>query len=325
MFLAHRNGQPARAVETEADADGAIWLDLVDPTETERDLAARLVGKIIPQRADLEEIESSSRLHLEEDAVYMSLPLVRRTDTDLYSSPIGFVLLPARLVTIRFSDYASFDNAARRIVETPEAITSEDAFVMILECIVDRLADVLEHVGLNLNQLSRDVFSGYDPKSGTQLAAWQRAILRRVGHAEDFSSLVRDSLLGLDRIAIFISETRKQTLPRPLAARLSTVSRDVTSLTDFVAQLSNKIQFLLDAALGFISIEQNDSMKILTVVSFIGVAPTLIAGVYGMNFKDIPELTWAYGYWYALSAMSTSVILPLLWFWHRGWLKAGTR
>uniref|UniRef100_A0A6P4FFT8 Magnesium transport protein CorA-like n=1 Tax=Drosophila rhopaloa TaxID=1041015 RepID=A0A6P4FFT8_DRORH len=178
---------------------------------------------------------------------------------------------------------------------------------MILECIVDRLADVLEHVGLNLNQLSRDVFAGYNPKGSTRLASWQRTILRRVGHAEDFSSLIRDSLLGLDRISIFISENRKHTLPHGLAARLAT------------------IQFLLDAALGFISIEQNDGMKILTVVSFIGVAPTLIAGIYGMNFKDIPELNWAYGYWYSLAAMLVSVILPLLWFWRIGWLKTDNR
>ncbi|MFT8717937.1 magnesium transporter CorA family protein [Acetobacter sp.] len=325
MFLAHRNGQPARAVETEADAEGAIWLDLVDPTDTERDLAARLTGKIIPERADLEEIESSSRLHTEDDAVYMSLPLVHRTETELYSSPVGFVLLPNRLVTVRFSDYLSFDNAARQVAESETSPPSDEVVVMILECIVDRLADILERVGINLSQLSRDVFTGYDPKSSKQMASWQRAILRRVGQAEDFSSLVRDSLLGLDRIAIFISENHKHLLSHGLEARLATVGRDVTSLTDFVAQLSNKIQFLLDAALGFISIEQNDSMKILTVVSFIGVAPTLIAGIYGMNFKDIPELSWSYGYWYSLGAMVASIALPLLWFWRKGWLKAGTR
>ncbi|MFT8897860.1 MAG: magnesium transporter CorA family protein [Acetobacter sp.] len=325
MFLAHRSGQPACAVVTESDTHGAVWLDLVDPTDTERDLAAHLTGKIIPQRSDLEEIESSSRLHTDDDAVYMSLPLVQRTEADLSSSPIGFVLTPNWLVTVRFSDYASFDNAARQVAESKTSFSSDDSLVMILECIVDRLADVLEHVGLNLNQLSRDVFAGYDPKGTTRLASWQRTILRRVGHAEDFSSLIRDSLLGLDRISIFISENRKHTLPHGLAARLSTVSRDVTSLTDFVSQLSNKIQFLLDAALGFISIEQNDGMKILTVVSFIGVAPTLIAGIYGMNFKDIPELNWAYGYWYSLAAMLVSVILPLLWFWRIGWLKTDNR
>ncbi|GBQ26076.1 magnesium/cobalt transporter CorA [Acetobacter estunensis NRIC 0472] len=323
MFLAHRTGQPARAVETETDATGAVWLDLVDPTDNERALAARICGESIPQRNDLEEIESSSRLHTEENAVYVSTPLVRRTDTELDSTPIGFVLTRNYLVTIRFSDYNSFNTAARQVSDTTHAISSDEALVVILECIVDRLADVLEQVGLNLNQLSRDVFSGYNPKRDQRVASWQRTIMRRVGHAEDFASLVRDSLLGLDRIAIYISENRKRELAKGLEARLATVNRDVSSLTDFVSQLSGKVEFLLDAALGFISIEQNDSMKVLTVVSFIGVAPTLIAGIYGMNFKNIPELNWAWGYWYSLVLMALSVILPLIWFWKRGWLKWG--
>ncbi|GBR05157.1 magnesium transporter CorA family protein [Acetobacter oeni] len=319
MFLAHRTGQPARAVETEADAAGATWLDLIDPTDAEHALATKIASQDIPRRANLDEIESSSRLFTHDDAVYLSTPLVRRTETELVCPPIGFVLTPKILISVRFSQYASFDIAARQLADSATPLSSDDVLILLLEAIVDRLADVLEHVGLALNQLSRDVFAGYSPQAG-RIAAWQRAILRRVGHSEDFSSLVRDSLLGLDRIAIFVSETTKHRLAHSLTTRLATVNRDIASLNDFVSQQSNKVQFLLDAALGFISIEQNDGMKILTVVSFIGVAPTLIAGVYGMNFKDIPELTWSFGYWYALTAMASSVILPLLWFWRRGWL-----
>ncbi len=101
---------------------------------------------------------------------------------------------------------------------------------------------------------------------------------------------------------------------------MATANRDLSSLSDYVSQAASKVEFLLDATLGFISIEQNGVMKVLTVVSFIGVAPTLIAGVYGMNFKDIPELNWSFGYWYSLGLMAASVALPLLWFWRKGWL-----
>lgn len=319
MFLAHRMGQPARAVETVADAADATWLDLIDPTPQEQELAAKVTSAFIPHRSDLEEIESSSRLYTRDGIIYVSTPLVRRTSSELDSTPVGFVLTPHQLVTIRFMEYMSFESAGRQIASATTPMSASNVMVLLMECIIDRLADVLEHVGQDLNQLSRDVFAGYGPHTG-RIATWQRAILRRVGHAEDFCSLVRDSLLGLGRIVIFTTETAKQTLPHSLALRMATVNRDIASLNDFVMQLSNKVQFLLDAALGFISIEQNDGMKILTVVSFIGVAPTLIAGIYGMNFKDIPELNWSFGYWYSLAAMALSVLLPLLWFWKRGWL-----
>ncbi|GBQ91131.1 magnesium/cobalt transporter CorA [Acetobacter nitrogenifigens DSM 23921 = NBRC 105050] len=319
MFLAHKAGQPARTVANEEDARDADWLDLVDPTPAEHALASRIAGVAIPERSNLEEIESSSRLFTRDEAVYMSTPLVRRTDTEFYSSPIGFVLLKNILVTIRFLDYASFDVVARQVSGSSRKPAGDELMVMLMEAIVDRLADALEHVTQSLSRLSRDVFTGKRPRAG-RMAAWQREILRRVGHSEDLSSLIRDSLMGLDRIAIFISESAKDVLSDPLKTRMATVNRDISSLNDFVAQLANKVQFLLDAALGFISIEQNDGMKILTVVSFIGVAPTLVAGVYGMNFKDIPELQWSFGYWYALGLMAASIVVPLLWFWRRGWL-----
>lgn len=319
MFLAHRTGQPARAVETEADAEGALWLDLISPTDAEHALATKIAGTSIPVRADLDEIESSSRLYTREHTVYLSTPLVSHTDTDLLCPPVGFVLTPTYLITVRFTTYPAFDNAARQIADSQVPVSSDDMLTALLESVVDCLADVLEHLGLALNQLSRDVFAGYTPRAG-RIATWQRSILRRVGHAEEFATLIRDSLLGLQRISSFVGETNRHTLPHTLVTRLGTVCRDLSSLTDFVSQLSGKIQFLLDAALGFISIEQNDGMKILTVVTFVGMPPTLIAGIYGMNFKDIPELNWSYGYLYALTLMAASVFLPILWFWRRGWL-----
>lgn len=157
--------------------------------------------------------------------------------------------------------------------------------------------------------MSRDVFQSEEPgqaQAGTLL----RNMLRRVGRSGDLGSSVRDSLLGLERISIFLGENKRHDLSEQLQARLGTVERDIRSLNDFVSQTANKVQFLLDATLGFISIEQNNGMKILTVVSFIGVAPTLVAGIYGMNFHDIPELNWKYGYWYSLVLMAATVILP---------------
>ncbi|MBB2201948.1 magnesium transporter CorA family protein [Gluconacetobacter tumulisoli] len=322
MFLAHRPGAPALTIKDEADAADSPWLDLLDPTPDEQALAARITGQRIPSRDKLEEIESSSRLFMEDDAVYLSTPLVRRMQDNFFVSPVGFILSRNRLLTIRFTAFSAFDVVARQIADRQDKLSGDEVSVLIMEAVVDRLADILEHLGQSLDTLSREVFRADQPSAGKGDLIL-RSLLRRVGQSGDLASSVRDSLLGMERIAIFVSENKKHDLSERLRARLATVARDIGSLNDFVSQTSNKVQFLLDATLGFISIEQNNGMKILTVVSFIGVAPTLVAGIYGMNFHDIPELGWRYGYWYSLALMAATVILPLLWFWKRGWLGTG--
>ncbi|KAA8400987.1 CorA family divalent cation transporter, partial [Acetobacter sp. DmW_125124] len=217
-----------------------------------------------------------------------------------------------------------------------------------------RLADILESVGDLLDTLSHDIFrTRPSGQAMRNIASWQRDLLQRVGSSGNLCSRMRDTLLGMERIALFLSESRKTAsaiptpgymlstrhittdsvpqegesntaaayaLSSPLRMRITTVSRDLSSLDAYVSQAQDKVEFLLDATLGFINIEQNGVMKVLTVVSFIGVAPTLIAGIYGMNFKNMPELNWSFGYWYSLGLMASTIVLPLLWFWKKGWL-----
>jgi len=103
-------------------------------------------------------------------------------------------------------------------------------------------------------------------------------------------------------------------------ARLGAVSKDIASLNDYEGHVSNKVQFLLDAILGFITIEQNDLFKVLTIVSIVGIPPTVVAGIYGMNFKFMPEYDWAWGYPYGLAAIFGTGLLTLFIFWWRGWI-----
>ena len=387
MFLAHKPGAPARAIESEAEAEGVAWIDLLNPTQQEQELAARICGQPLPTLDDLNEIESSSRISVRNGAAFLSTPLLKKTGLEFEAFPVGFVLTAERLVTIRYQPYPSFESVAQLVADhiLPPAPTSTPApstlatpaeagttapapsdvsrqtlvpapigpgeiLVALIETIVDRLADILESVGMLLDKLSRDIFKRRQNKPAVRsIAAWQRELLERVGSSGDLCSRVRDTLLGLERITIFLSESKKDgmapasglpvtsrhfeagvtTLPTEnapyalsgaLRSRMATANRDLSSLSDYVSQAASKVEFLLDATLGFISIEQNGVMKVLTVVSFIGVAPTLIAGVYGMNFKDIPELNWSFGYWYSLGLMAASVALPLLWFWRKGWL-----
>jgi len=300
-----------------------VWIDLFSPTDQERSDAERLTGLRVPAEADLAEIESSSRLSSEGNTLYLSTPMTYRAADGLSMvSPLGFVLSPEHLLTVRFADQPVFDQFAERFVGSTAQSCSVAAFLGLLEAIVDRLADVLEHVGADLDALSRRVFR--PERNGTPNAARTdlllRATLRAVGTAGERVSNIRDSLLGVNRIVLYANEAAAEWIPANLRPRFKTLRQDVASLSDYDIQLTNKVQFLLDATLGFINIEQNNGIKILTVVSVVGVPPTLMASIYGMNFKNMPELGWHYGYAYGLAVIVLSGVLPFFWFKRRGWI-----
>lgn len=321
MLLAHTGKAPPRPVRPR-DED-AIWLDLLEPTPAERDEAERASGLRLPSRESVAEIESSSRLQVEGDVLTLSTPAISRVDGQLpVPSPLGFVLSPSRLVTLRWARLPAFDAYAARLGTGTEAPDSMTAFVGLLEAQVDRLADVLEQVGRDLDSLSTLIF--HSDEGGSRRLSRQdaelRRTLRRVGVAGDLVSRLRDSLLGLGRIVGFVPQAAAGWMPAALAGRFAALRTDIASLSEYDSQLTNTVQFLLDAALGFLNIEQNVGIKVLTVVSLVGIPPTLIASIYGMNFKNMPELNWTYGYPYGLTLIALSVIVPLGLFKLRGWL-----
>ncbi len=320
--------RPAQAPSSVLAIDGsppdvgkAVWIDLIDPSDEERAQVHRLTGLDIPSRGDLDEIESSSRLFRRGDALYLSTPLTRRREGLTTATPLGIVASPRWLLTIRFNDYLAFDSFARTVETASTSFGAPALLLGLLEAIVDRLADVLEYVGGELDQLSANIFSdARGRQSSRHIDRRLRGLLRNVGRNGDTVSQVRDSLLGLTRMVLFINEAVKASDDSKLRTRLKTLERDLQSLSDYDNQVTNKIQFLLDATLGFISIEQNNGIRVVTVASIIGVTPTLVASIYGMNFKNIPELNWTYGYYYALSLMLLTVVLPLAWFRRIGWI-----
>ncbi len=325
MLYINTGHAPRRSLQphSEPPGTGTVWVDLLNPTDEERSAAERLTGLRVPAQAELAEIESSSRFATEDRVLYLSMPMAYRSAEGLsMTAPLGFVLSPDHLMTIRFADLPVFDQFAERFIGSAREPCSVSAFLGLLEATVDRLADVLEHVGADLDAISRRVFR--PERDGKPNAARMdlqlRATLRSIGNAGERVSNIRDSLLGVNRIVQYTNEVAGDWVPDDLRARFKTLRQDVASLADYDIQLTNKVQFLLDATLGFINIEQNNGIKILTVVSVVGVPPTLIASIYGMNFKAIPELQWEYGYAYGLTVIVLSAILPLLWFKRRGWI-----
>ena len=300
----------------------AVWIDLLDPTDAERARAEQATKLRLPTKAALKEIESSSRVFIENGAFYLSTPVLESTDCmNGEVTTIGFVLSSEQLVTLRFGRVAAFDvlGASYAGVATPSA---RDAFLKILETIVDHTADALEHASADLESISHDAFHANRPRRRKLAKASDelRATLRRLGRMGDGISHIGDTLLGLDRITAFVHEHARETHSASDARRSNAIRGDLASLNDYQDHLSNKVQFLLDATLGFISIDQNDIVKTLTVVSVAGVPPVLIAGIYGMNFRNIPEFSWWLGYPYALALIAVSALLPVAWLKWRGWM-----
>jgi magnesium transporter len=318
MLTAH----PAFPQTAELAVRKVSWLDLLDPTPDERSIVESDWGLRLPSREDLNEVESSSRTAEENGVLFMSVPIASHGHAgDEAPSPIGFVLSKDVLVTIRYAPSRSFDVAAERFARCTPRGSSAQAFAILIEEIVDSTADRLEDIAAELDALSRSVFRRSRTRHQREVRSNDalRNTLIEVGNAGERLSQMRSRLVGLQRIVPFAAEPARAWIPDDVRSRLLVAHGDLTSLTDYQIHLSDKVQFLLDAVLGFINTKQNETFTVLTVVSVVGIPPTLVASIYGMNFKNMPELEWAWGYQFGLAMIVLSTILPILWFKWRGW------
>jgi magnesium transporter len=309
--------------ETPGVAARPFWIDMLQPTDEERASVGTEHGVRIPTRAQLEEIESSSRLRAEGRVLTLSMPLVvpPEKETDALPAPLGFILSPALLVTTRYTPVSGFDDVTARIEKGTAPRNGPATFAALIEAMVDHRADLLEALSGTINSISRRVFA-QQYAAARRPARYNRALrqmLSQVGSSGDKLSEIRESLLGLQRIVGFTCEMTQEWLNAEISARLHTARQDLASLTDFESHTWSRIHFMLDAILGLISTEQNEIFKVLTIVSVVGIPPTLIASMYGMNFHYMPELSWRYGYAFGLGLIAVSAILPIAWFKWRGW------
>jgi magnesium transporter len=299
----------------------SFWIDLLNPTAEESATVAAACGIHVPSRESLQEIESSSRLRAEGQVLYVSMPLAIQDDaTGLVHVPLGLILSTQQLITLRYSEIHAFADVRTR-VERNQCLSSADVFAALIDGMVDAGADMLEKLSRDLAAVSARAFGrrGVAPPRDKRFTRALRDCVNAVGTAGDQLSHVRESLLGLQRIVGFVAEMTTDWLLPALKSRLKTARQDLISLVDFEAHLSGKTQFLLDAILGFINTDQNDIFKVLTIVSVVGIPPTLIASMYGMNFHYMPELSWRWGYPYSLALIAVSILVPILWFKRRGW------
>jgi magnesium transporter len=298
-----------------------VWIDLVNPKREEESKIERALKLEVPTREEQREIEASSRLYQENGAHFMTATVLYQTETaEPATTPVTFILAGDRLITLRYAEPRAFSLFAARCRKPDPVLTNGTAVLLgLIETIIDRMADYIERIQGEVEILSRSIF---EMKGGT--ASRQKrfdVLLKSIGREGELTSRARESTHSLGRLLTFLTQVvNERKADKLMKARVRTAARDVASLTDHVSFLSNKIVFLLDATLGMINIEQNNIIKIFSIVAVVLLPPTLIASIYGMNFELMPELRWTFGYTLALLAMVISAVLPYFFFKRKGWL-----
>ena len=277
--------------------------------------AEQALASTLPTRDQIGGIELSSRVRVQEEALHLNVPAFARAEKGQGAmTPLGFVLTPNLLVSQRYADSQAFDMIKLRASEGSCPRTSCDAFVELIDTLVDVSATRMEQISAELSQLSRNVFA-----DNRRHKNFLRSALFQIGRMQRVITQIRATLLGFSRIVRFTHDSPVSWVPESHYAHLKTVLDDLQSLSEFDQQTSDRLQFLLDAVLGFISIAQNDVMTVLTVVSVVTIPPMILAGIWGMNFKSIGEYNWVHGYAFGLTMILLSMLIPLLIFKWKKW------
>jgi magnesium transporter len=325
MLRVYGPGCDGRVIDAKVELipDEAAWIDLEEPTHEEEKLVERCILVDVPTQAEMAEIEPSSRLYQRNGALYMTVSALRGLEEDHpTTTPISFVLANNRLVTVRYATpkpIRVFENHAHRDSELVRDGTT--ALVRLLDAIIDRLADEIETVTATMEQLSQEIFMS-DQDERRIPAARLTALLTRIGRTQTLLTKIRYSAVSTLRMLSFFggSNLVHEETQKDLRHHVTSLTSDVTSLSEHASFLSDNVTFLLDASLGLISIEQNAAMKLFSWAAVVFLPPTLIAGIFGMNFHYMPELSWHSGYPLSLALMLASAIGPYLYFKKRGWI-----
>ena len=264
VYVPRGNSLDRVAVAATADLpESAVWFDLVNPHQREDKLVEQKVGVAVPTREEMQEIEVTSRLYVENGARYMTATLMCQSDSDTpKTTPVTFILSGHRLITVRYDEPRPFLMVGNKLARTcSPTITGESVMMDLLDAVIDRAADILERVGVEVDQVSHDIFEPEDARADRTRSYNQ--ILRAIGRKGDLASKVRESLVSIGRLLLYLAnEADTMRWAKEPRAQLRGMQRDVQSLSDHAAYLSNKIQFLLDAMLGVVTIEQNNIIKI---------------------------------------------------------------
>ena len=273
----------------------AVWIDLLHPSKAESLVIKKFIDLELPTREAMQEIEPSSRLYKDDGTVFMTATMIAKSDSsEPLSDAITLILKDDKLITVRYIEPQAF---ALFISHLPKLLVNDNhaiyLIISFLEATIDRLADISERIGRCLDD---------------------KLLLQELGSNGDLNAKVWESLVSFNRLSGFLGQAVSTKFDEDIRARLAALIKDISALSDQGKFLTSKVNFLLDATLGMVNIEQNNIIKIFSIAAVIFLPPTLIASIYGMNFKVFPELAFRYGYPLAIGLMLLSGWLPYQYF-----------
>jgi magnesium transporter len=298
----------------------AIWIDLFEPTIDEDRMVQEFVGAPILTRADADFTEPAEAHYVENGVTYLHASVLSEPDDTPDVTGVAFVIAPIVLVTIRYHPVASFDFFSQKICRVPTRDRSPDVLAVgLINTVLSRSARALSESGLSLDRIASGVFRAKGDHSQRNQIYFDT--LNALGREDERISNLRESMLSIERLLLFLSsERRPADGPEPVREATNSALRDLQSLEADASFKAQKVQFLLDATLGLINLAQSDIIKLFSVLAVIFMPPTVIASIYGMNFRAMPELEWAWGYPLAILLMIAAAIVPYVLFRWKKWL-----
>ena len=296
----------------------AIWIDLVHPSKKEEKLIKEFLELDLPTREEMQGIEPSSRLYKENGTIFMTATMIAKSDSsEPKSDAVTFILKDDKLITVRYIEPQAFSLFISHLPKlASDGHHATHLIIALLEATIDRLADISERIGRSLDDYSQIIFR---TQTADKIKLDYKQLLQELGSNGDLNAKAWESLISFNRLNGF-GQAVAAKFDEDLHSRLTTLTKDIVALSDQVKFLTSKVNFLLDATLGMVNIEQNNIIKIFSIAAVIFLPPTLIASIYGMNFTIIPELNWHYGYPLSIGLMLLSGWLPYKYFKIKKWL-----
>ena len=323
---AKKNGCPTAIVQktilgpSDPIPASAIWIDLVEPTGGEDRKVQDFVGVPVPTKSDPDFTEPPEAHYSEGGVRYLHALFISEPEDTPDVTGVTFVMAPTALVTVRYDPVETFDLFSQKLCRAPGPALFPDAVAVgLINTSLNRSARALSTAGESLDRIASSVFGAKgDQASRNRIYS---ETLMALGREDEKISNLRESLVSVERLLLFLmSEGRPEHGAKPVREATKTALRDLQSLEEDASFKAQKVQFLLDATLGLINLAQNDIIKLFSVLAVIFMPPTVIASVYGMNFKVMPELEWRYGYPLAIALMICAAIGPYLFFRWKRWL-----
>lgn len=335
VIIVHYSGKADPAAETGAGVPlerrvldpaepipaGAVWIDLVEPTPGEDQKVERFLGCKVPSHADADFTQPSESYYAENGVRYLHASVVSESENSPDVAEVTFILTPKTLVTLRYDPAEAFELFGQKLGKSALRTLHPDAIAVgLVNTIVDRSARALNKVGVELDSIAGRAFRARSLDQGARSRIYTET-LDALGREDEKISNLRESLVEIERLLFFLSsEGRSADAPKPVREATKSALRDLQSLEQDASFKAQKVQFLLDATLGFINLAQNDIIKLFSVLAVIFMPPTMIASIYGMNFKLMPELEWPWGYPAALILMVLVAVGPYVFFRWKKWL-----